>query len=58
MASFVFCDFSFCRRECNKVSHVLAKHGALSELPSPAWVELAPAFVLDQVASDLAVHQV
>ena len=55
--SFDFFSFGFCRRDCNTAAHVLAQFGSKADVDCSGWVDEAPPFVSDVVASDLAVHQ-
>ena len=53
----IFFSFGFCRRDCNTAAHVLAQFGSKADVDCSGWVDEAPPFVSDVVASDLAVHQ-
>ena len=55
--SFDFFSFGFFRRDCNTAAHVLAQFGSKADVDCSGWVDEAPPFVSDVVASDLAVHQ-
>lgn len=58
IASFESFCFKHCRRFCNKVAHALAKFGSLAEEVCVGWDNVAPNFVSNLVASDVAVHSV
>jgi ribonuclease HI len=50
-------EFRYCRRECNKVAHCLAKYGYQASTPSSYWMDVAPDCVIGLVASDIAGQQ-
>ena len=56
-ASFESAEFTFCRRECNKVAHVLAQQAYRALVPLSIWTENAPVCVSVLVASECAEHQ-
>jgi hypothetical protein len=55
ISSFDSFEFSFYPRQCNNVAHSLAQHGFRAEDECVGWADVAPPFVSDMLASDLAV---
>jgi hypothetical protein len=56
ICSFEVFEFSFCPRSCKKIAHELAQFGHLAEEGCLGWADVAPDFVSDLVASEIAAH--
>ncbi|KAM0915505.1 hypothetical protein ACQ4PT_010803 [Festuca glaucescens] len=55
ISSFDSFEICFCPHQCNNVAHSLAQHGFRAEDECVGWADVAPPFVSDMLASDLAV---